>query len=31
MMGVDNKSIDKMEASETVEPEEDDPEGVLYG
>jgi len=31
MMGVDDKSIDKMEASETIEPEEDDPEGMLYG
>jgi hypothetical protein len=30
MTGVDDESIDKMEASETVEPEEDDPEGVLY-
>jgi hypothetical protein len=29
MTGVDNESIDKMEASETVEPEEDDPEGAL--
>jgi hypothetical protein len=31
MTGVDDESIDKMEASETVEPEEDDPEGVLNG
>jgi len=31
MMGVDNKSIDEMEASETVEPEEDNPEGALNG
>jgi hypothetical protein len=31
MTGVDDKSIDKMEASETIEPEEDDPEGTLYG
>jgi hypothetical protein len=31
MMGVDNESIDEMEASETIEPEEDDPEGMLYG
>jgi hypothetical protein len=30
MMGVDDESIDKIEASETVEPEEDDPEGALY-
>jgi hypothetical protein len=30
MMGIDDKSIDKMEASETIEPEEDNPEGVLY-
>jgi hypothetical protein len=30
MTGVDDKSIDKMEASETIEPEEDDPEGALY-
>jgi hypothetical protein len=29
MTGVDDESIDKMEASETVEPEEDDPEGTL--
>jgi hypothetical protein len=31
MTGVDNESIDKMEASKTVEPEEDDPEGALNG
>jgi len=31
MMGVDDKSIDEMEASETIEPEEDDPEGALNG
>jgi hypothetical protein len=36
MTGVDDKSIDKMEASETIEPEEDDPEeddpeGTLNG
>jgi hypothetical protein len=31
MTGVDDKSIDEMEASETVEPEEDDPEGALNG
>jgi hypothetical protein len=31
MMGVDDKSIDEMEASETVEPEEDNPEGTLNG
>jgi hypothetical protein len=30
MMGVDDESIDEMEASETIEPEEDDPEGTLY-
>jgi hypothetical protein len=30
MTGVDDKTIDKMEASETIEPEEDDPEGMLY-
>jgi hypothetical protein len=30
MMGVDDKSIDKMEVSKTIEPEEDDPEGALY-
>jgi hypothetical protein len=30
MTGVDDESIDEMEASETVEPEEDDPEGALY-
>jgi hypothetical protein len=35
MTGVDDKSIDKMEASKTIEPEEDDPEeddpeGALY-
>jgi hypothetical protein len=30
MTGVDDESIDKMEASETIEQEEDDPEGVLY-
>jgi hypothetical protein len=30
MTGVNDKSIDEMEASETVEPEEDDPEGALY-
>jgi hypothetical protein len=30
MMGVDDESIDKMEASKTVEPEEDNPEGALY-
>jgi hypothetical protein len=29
MTGVDDESIDEMEASETVEPEEDDPEGAL--
>jgi hypothetical protein len=31
MMGVDDESIDEMEANETVEPEEDDPEGALNG
>jgi hypothetical protein len=31
MTGVDDESIDKMEANETVEPEEDDPEGALNG
>jgi hypothetical protein len=31
MTGVDDKSIDEMEASETVEPEEDNPEGTLNG
>jgi hypothetical protein len=31
MTGVDDKSIDKMEVSETIEPEEDDPEGTLNG
>jgi hypothetical protein len=31
MMGVDDKSIDEMEASKTIEPEEDDPEGALNG
>jgi hypothetical protein len=31
MTGVDNESIDEMEASKTIEPEEDDPEGALYG
>jgi len=31
MTGVDDESIDEMEASETVEPEEDDPEGALNG
>jgi hypothetical protein len=31
MTGVDDESIDEMEASETIEPEEDDPEGVLNG
>jgi hypothetical protein len=30
MTGVDNKSIDKMEVSKTIEPEEDNPEGALY-
>jgi hypothetical protein len=30
MTGVDDKSIDEMEASETIEPEGDDPEGTLY-
>jgi hypothetical protein len=30
MTGVDDESIDEMEVSETVEPEEDDPEGALY-
>jgi hypothetical protein len=30
MTGVDDESIDEMEASETIEPEEDDPEGALY-
>jgi hypothetical protein len=30
MMGVDDESIDKMEVSETVEPEEDNPEGAPY-
>jgi len=30
MTGVDNESIDEMEASKTIEPEEDDPEGALY-
>jgi len=30
MMGVDDERIDEMEVSETVEPEEDDPEGALY-
>jgi hypothetical protein len=31
MTGADDESIDEMEASETVEPEEDDPEGALNG
>jgi hypothetical protein len=31
MTGVDDESIDKMEVSKTVEPEEDDPEGALNG
>jgi hypothetical protein len=31
MTGVDDESIDEMEASETVEPDEDDPEGTLNG
>jgi hypothetical protein len=31
MTGVDNESIDEMEANKTVEPEEDDPEGTLNG
>jgi hypothetical protein len=31
MTDVDNEGIDEMEVSETVEPEEDDPEGMLYG
>jgi hypothetical protein len=31
MTGVDDESIDEMEASKTVEPEEDDPEGALNG
>jgi hypothetical protein len=31
MTGVDDESIDEMEASETVEPEADDPEGMLNG
>jgi hypothetical protein len=31
MMGVDDESIDEMEASETIEPEEDNPEGALNG
>jgi hypothetical protein len=30
MMGVDDESIDEMEASKTVEPEGDGPEGALY-
>jgi hypothetical protein len=30
MTGVDDESIDEMEASETIEPEEDNPEGALY-
>jgi hypothetical protein len=30
MTGIDDESIDKMEVSETTEPEEDDPEGALY-
>jgi hypothetical protein len=30
MMGVDDESIDEMEASKTIEPEEDNPEGALY-
>jgi hypothetical protein len=31
MTGVDDESIDEMEASKTIEPEEDDPEGALNG
>jgi len=31
MTGIDDKSIDEMEARKTVEPEEDDTEGMLYG
>jgi hypothetical protein len=31
MTGIDDESIDEMEASETIEPEEDNPEGALYG
>jgi hypothetical protein len=31
MTGVDDESIDEMEANKTVEPEEDDPEGALNG
>jgi hypothetical protein len=30
MTGIDDKSIDEMEARKTVEPEEDDTEGMLY-
>jgi hypothetical protein len=30
MMGVDDKSIDKLEVSKTIEPDEDNPEGALY-
>jgi hypothetical protein len=31
MTGVYDESIDEMEASETIEPEEDNPEGTLNG
>jgi len=31
MTGVDDESIDEMEASKTIEPKEDNPEGMLYG
>jgi len=30
MTGIEDESIDKIEASETIEPEEDNPEGMLY-
>jgi hypothetical protein len=31
MTGVDDESIEEMEASKTIEPKEDNPEGMLYG
>jgi hypothetical protein len=31
MTGIDDESIDEMEVSKTIEPKEDNPEGMLYG